>query len=153
DFDKPSFFSRRNFKRNETKRYSRFHFDQPDAVEVGKPKSPDAGFANYQPVKLVALSNPKLEAPAPSQVLASTILDELRNPDTPIRVTSQQRDAIISFYRLNTFAPLWITSEGLNPKAKRVLELLSRAEEEGLNSSDYLPPTLGSFQDSASTIR
>jgi murein L,D-transpeptidase YcbB/YkuD len=153
DFGGSGFFNRRDFRRYDKRRYRVFRFDQPDAVEVGKPKSPDAGFANYQPVKLVALSNPKLEAPTPSQVLASTILDELRNPDTPISVTPQQRDAIINFYRLNTFAPLWITSEGLNAKAKRVLELLSRAEEEGLNPSDYLPPTLGSFQDSASTIR
>jgi L,D-transpeptidase YcbB len=153
DFDRPRFFNRRNDKRNENKRYTRFRFDEPDAVVVGKPKSPDAGFANYQPVKLVALSNPKLEAPKPNLVLASTILDELRNVDTPITVTPHQRDAIITFYRLNTFAPLWVTSEGLNIKAKRVLELLSRAEEEGLLAADYLPPTLGSFQDSVSALR
>jgi len=153
DFDKPSFFTRRNFQRNDKKRYSRFQFDQPDAVVIGKPKSPDAGFANYQPVKLVALNNPKLEAPKPSLVLASTIFDELRNSDTPVTVTPQQRDAIINFYRLNTFTPLWVTSEGLNNKAKRMLELLSRAEEEGLTAADYLPPTLGSFQDSGSAMR
>ncbi|MGH6874096.1 MAG: L,D-transpeptidase family protein, partial [Aestuariivirgaceae bacterium] len=153
DFDRQGFFGQRRFKRETKKRFTLFRFDQPDAVVVGKPKSPDAAFANYQPVKLVSLSNPKLEAPKPSQVLASTILDELRQPETPIRVTPQQRDAIINFYRLNTFTPLWVTSEGLNEKAKRVLGLLARAEEEGLTASDYLPPTLGSFQDSASTIR
>jgi murein L,D-transpeptidase YcbB/YkuD len=153
DFDRPGFFSYRKFRRDENRRYKRFRFDQPDAVVVGKPKSPDSGFANYQPVKLVALSNPKLEAPQPSQVLASTILDDLRKPETPIRVTPRQRDAIINFYRLNTFTPLWVTSEGLNERARRVLGLLSRAEEEGLTASDYLPPTLGSFQDSALAIR
>src|SRR5215208_6182977 len=29
DFDKPRYFNRRSSKRNENKRYTRFHFDQP----------------------------------------------------------------------------------------------------------------------------
>ena len=131
------------------------NFDpEPDLTIIqGKPKSPDAGFATYRPVKLVSLSDPKLDAPRPANVIASTLLYELRQPESALRVTEQQRDSIINFYRLNGFMPLWVTSEGLNDKAKRTLSLLSQADEEGLNSVDYLPPTLGAFTDDGSVFR
>jgi murein L,D-transpeptidase YcbB/YkuD len=145
------FFKQRKLKREvRQKRKQIFAIVDPEAR---KPKSPDDGFATYQPVKLVALNNPKLEAPVPPQALASTILHELRQAETPVRVTPQQRDVIINFYRLNNFAPLWVSSEGLNEKAKRVLELFAAAEEHGLAAGDYLPPTLGSFADDASSAK
>jgi murein L,D-transpeptidase YcbB/YkuD len=153
DFERDGFFSRRKVRRETKRRWQRWRFDQPDAVVIGTPKSPDAGFTNYQPVKLVTLSNSKLDAPKPDKVLASAILDELRKPDTPLRVTAEQRDAIITFYRLNNFTPLWVTSEGMNERAGKLLSLLSRAEEEGFAASDYLPPMLGSFRDNAAAIR
>jgi murein L,D-transpeptidase YcbB/YkuD len=144
---------------NQRRKRSLFEFfdnfdPEPDLTIVqGKPKSPDAGFATYRPVKLVSLSNPKLDASKPDNVLASTILHELRQPESALRVTEQQRDAIIDFYRLNSFKPLWVTSEGLTEKARRALSLLARAEEEGLNPVDYLPPTLGAFTEDGSVFR
>ena len=162
-FEKPPrFFEwRRPKKQVQEHRKRRRFFDffdnfdpEPDfSVVQGKPKSPDAGFGTYRPVKLVSLSNPKLNAPKPSQVLASTILHELRQPETSLRVTEQQRDAIINFYRLNNFKPLWVTSEGLTDKARRALAFLAGADEQGLNPPDYLPPTLGSFTDDGSIFR
>jgi L,D-transpeptidase YcbB len=158
----PRFFEFRKPRRSvdqhrKKRRFFQFfdNFDpEPDFNIVrGKPKSPDSGFSTYRPVKLVSLSDPKLTAPKPQQVLASTILLELKQPESPLRVTEQQRDAIITFYRLNNFSPVWVTSEGLTDKAKRTLTLLSKAEEEGLNPIDYLPPTLGSFPDDGSIFR
>jgi murein L,D-transpeptidase YcbB/YkuD len=158
----PRFFEFRKPRRSvEERRQKRRFFEffdnfdpEPDfSIVRGKPKSPDDGFSTYRPVKLVSLSDPKLEAPKPGQVLASTILRELRRPESPLRVTKEQRDAIISFYRLNNFAPLWVTSEGLTDKAKRTLMLLSDAEAEGLNPLDYLPATLGSFHDDGSIFQ
>jgi murein L,D-transpeptidase YcbB/YkuD len=157
----PRLFEGRNARRQLQQRRRRTLFDffnnfdpEPDiAITPGKPKSPDAGFATYRPAKLVSLSNPKLEAPKPDQVIASTILHELRQAESPLRVTVEQRDAIITFYRLNGFKPLWVGSEGLNDKAKRTLALLARAEEEGLKPLDYLPPTLGAFTDDGSILR
>jgi murein L,D-transpeptidase YcbB/YkuD len=127
---------------------------EPDySIVKGKPHSPDDGFDTYQPVKLVSLADPKLNAPTPPQVLASTILYELRSDASGVRVTARQRDAIINFYRLNNFAPLWTTSEGLNDRAKRVLDLFSRAEEDALNPGDYLPTSLSSFRDTGQSAR
>ncbi len=70
-----------------------------------------------------------------------------------MRVTTQQKDAIIGFYRLNNFRPVWVSSEGLNDKARRTLALLGQAEQEGLSASDYLPPGLGSFSDDLSDMK
>jgi murein L,D-transpeptidase YcbB/YkuD len=136
----------------ERKRKRRLNYEGFDPEPV-KPKSPDDGFGAYQPVQLVSLQNSKLEAPMPDQVLASTILHEIKDSHSPVRVTARQRDSIISFYRLNIFAPLWVGSEGLNDRAKRVLTLLAKAEEEGLNAADYLPPSLSSFADDASGMK
>jgi L,D-transpeptidase YcbB len=164
----PFFFERqprsefRKPRRSDEQRRKKWRFFQffdnfdpePDfSIVRGKPKSPDNGFGTYRPVKLVSLSDPKLKAPKPRQVLASTILHELQQPESALRVTEQQRDAIVTFYRLNNFNPLWVTSEGLTDKAKRTLALLSKAEEEGLSPVDYLPPTLGSFHDDGSIFR
>jgi murein L,D-transpeptidase YcbB/YkuD len=157
----PRLFERQRARRS-VERRKRFRFfdffdnfdPEPDfSIVRGKPKSPDDGFGTYRPVKLVALSNPKLEAPKPQQVLASTILYELRRPESSLRVTEQQRDAIINFYRLNNFKPLWISSEGLTGKASLALALFSKSDEEGLNPLDYLPPTLGSLNDDGKVFR
>jgi murein L,D-transpeptidase YcbB/YkuD len=152
-FDNPRWYKyRKNYSQRKKKRY--YGIDpEPDIGRLqGKPRSPDAGFETYQPEKLVVLSDPKLQAPKPSPVLASTILHELTSNST-VRVTPKQRDAIISFYRLNNFSPLWVTSEGLNERARRVTGLFSRAEEEGLNPGDYLPPALTSFSDAGSSAK
>ncbi len=116
-------------------------------------RSPDDGFPPYQPHKLIALAAPDLIAPAFSSVIASIVFDELKSGGNPVRVTKAQRDAIVAFYRRNNFAPIWVSPEGLNDKAKRALELMAKAEDEGLDSTDYLPPVLGSFADDGSDAK
>jgi len=156
----PRLFDHRKNKRVYERRKNRFfdffeNFDpEPDLTIVqGKPKSPDDGFGIYRPAKLVALSNPKLEAPKPAHAIASAILYEMRLPESPLSVTAEQRDAIINFYRLNDFEPLWVNSEGLTAKSRRVLALLADAESEGLIPLDYMPPTLGAFGDDGSIFK
>jgi murein L,D-transpeptidase YcbB/YkuD len=118
-----------------------------------KARSPDDGFGAYVPAKLVGLHDPLIDAVKPYKVLASSVLHELRSADTPIRVSENHRAAILSFYRSRAFEPMWITSEGLNDKARRALTYLALAEREGLNATDYLPATLGSFTDDGSVFR
>jgi L,D-transpeptidase YcbB len=148
--ENPRWSKSRKQRFSDRKRKRRYEGIDPEpdySIVKGKPRSPDDGFDTYEPVKLVSLSEPKLDAPKPSQVLASTILYELRSDVSGVRVTARQRDAIVRFYRLNNFAPLWTTSEGLNDRAKRVIALFSRAEEDGLDPGDYLPAPLNSFSD------
>jgi murein L,D-transpeptidase YcbB/YkuD len=117
----------------------------PEPVRM---KSPDDGYETYRPVELVALSDPELAA-SPSAPIAIAILEELRRPDTAPRVTAKQKQAIVDFYRLNSFAPLWVTENGLRDKTRRTLALYANSEQEGLNPSDYLPTPLGSFEDAS----
>jgi len=124
-------------------------FDQfdpePDlSVIQGKPKSPDDGFDSYQPAKLVSLSEPNLRAPLLllANPLATAIFKELQHPAVPVSVTKRQRDAIIGFYRSNDFAPLWVTQTGTNGRSQAILAQLASAEDEGLNSQDYVTPAL-----------
>ena len=94
-------------------------------------RSPDDGFPPYRPQKLIALAAPDLVAPAFSSVIASIVFDELKSGSNPVRVTKAQRDAIVAFYRRNNFAPIWVSPDGLNDKAKRTLALMAKAEDEG----------------------
>ncbi|MDP9136733.1 MAG: L,D-transpeptidase family protein, partial [Pseudomonadota bacterium] len=67
-----------------------------------------------------------------------------------LKVTAQQKDAIVHFYQFNSFRPLWVGSQGLNDRVRRILALLANAEQEGLKSSDYLPASLGALVEHAS---
>ena len=118
-----------------------------------KSKSPDDGFGTYIPAKLVKLHDPLADAVKPYKVLASSVLYELRNAETATRVSESHRDAIVSFYKNRSFEPMWITSEGLNDKARRLLAYLALADREGLDAAEYLPATLGSFADDGSVFR
>ncbi len=121
--------------------------------QPSRPKSPDAGFEIYRPVQLVALRKPDLGSQVVPGVMAAAVLQEFREPKSPLMVTEQQRDAIVDFYLTNNFRPLWVGLEGLNDKARRTLALLADAEREGLNPSDYVPPSLGSSVDDASALK
>lgn len=50
---------------------------------------------------------------------------------------------MVEFYADNdSHKPLWVTTEGLTPKAKLVMDELRRADDYGLNASDYRLPKL-----------
>jgi L,D-transpeptidase YcbB len=147
------------FTPRKRKRAAEFdEFDpEPDYSAIqGKPKSPDDGFSTYQPVKLVSLSDPNLRAPLLllANPLATAIFKELQRPAVPVSVTKRQRDAIIGFYRQNDFAPLWVTPTGTNGKARTILAHLAKAEDEGLNTQDYVTSALpGADHDASNIVR
>ncbi len=142
----PRFFAPRFSRRGYRKSFG-------DAAPGYKAKSPDAGFGDYAPPKLVKLHDPLADAAKPYRVLAASVLQELRNPDAAVRVSEGHRDAIVAFYKGRSFEPMWVTSEGLNDKAKRVLAHLAEAERDGLHAADYLPAMLGSFSDDGAIFR
>jgi L,D-transpeptidase YcbB len=124
-------------------------FDPEPDQSVGKPKSPDDGFGTYEPPKLVPLNDPSLIAATLLDPMAAAVLRQLREGEAPA-VTEQQRDVIISIYRFNNFKPLWITPQGISERAKSVLSVLAKAEEEGLNAENYAVPRLAAFSDDLS---
>ena len=75
------------------------------------------------------------------------IFEALKSGSSGVRVTEQQRDAIVAFYSERDFAPVWASTSGGGPRATDVLAKLSEAAAYGLEPADYLPLELGSFSD------
>lgn len=93
-----------------------------------------------------ALYAPELAEEAPSGPIAAAVQARIRNGgDEALRVRADHAEAIIDFYERRGFRPLWIVDGGLSIRGRRVLSQLGRAEEDGLDRQEYLPPSLIGF--------
>ncbi len=117
----------------------------------------------YRANQLVRLGDTTLTQPAvapassgPVSVmddsLAQMIFEVLKASDLSTRVTKQQRQAIIKFYKLRNFKSVWTDMDGVRGTGKQLLAYLSKADDEGMNSADYLPNGLTGFGDDLETV-
>ena len=108
---------------------------------------PGYGMGNltYVPDTLVALSQEFLVQPRPADAAAAAIYDALIDPELSIRITGEEKQAILEHYTSTGFRPVWIADGKLTPRAEAVLAVLAAAGEEGMEPSNYLPPSLASF--------
>lgn len=161
--DRPGYFRRfdnfdnfwsfeRQYNNSRSQSYDDFDPEPDYSIIEGKRKAPDEGPLVYEPEKLVPLTDPFLVAGAPSSALGAALLQALREPAGSAQVTPSQRSAVLAFYRQNGFAPLWVTEEGLNERATRTLDLMSRAEEDGLEERDYRPADVDAFADDPAAL-
>ncbi len=105
------------------------------------------------PEPYIVLRQKGLNPAEQMDTIATAVYDYLAEPGgVPVRVRATQRKPIIDFYKENGFAPLWVTQDGLSDKARRLLTLLSKADEEGLNAQDYLPASLSGFDVSGDSL-
>ena len=118
------------------------------APVVDKPEPPLV----YQPEKLVGLNALDLTETAPADPLAAAIYGRLKTRASAIRVTPEERQAIVDFYRLNGFKPLWATERGFDERSNAVLRLMGTSAEDGMVPEDYLPPSLSRFDDDLTLI-
>ena len=79
--------------------------------------------------------------------LAQTIFDTLKTSGLSTKVTGKQKKAIIAFYKSRNFKSVWTDMDGVLPKARLLLAFLAQADDEGMNSADYLPAGLAGFHD------
>lgn len=79
--------------------------------------------------------------------LARQIFEELQGQASSIRVTDIQRKALVEFYAKRQFRPLWVADGSASDRSRSVLTLLSNANVEGLDSSDYLPSVMSGFSE------
>jgi murein L,D-transpeptidase YcbB/YkuD len=107
----------------------------------------------YRPDKLQALRTESFEEAEPQGALPAAIYRELLSKDVAIRVTPEERTAILDVYRTAGFKPVWTTTDGLDQRGRDVLAVLARSADEALEPTDYLPPVLGSFTDSPSIFK
>src|SRR5262249_12343882 len=77
------------------------------AIEKDLPEAPLV----YQPDKLQALRAESFEEAEPQEALPAAIYRELLSKDVAIRVTADQRMAILDVYRTNGFKPVWTTAD------------------------------------------
>ncbi|MCP5082528.1 MAG: L,D-transpeptidase family protein [Alphaproteobacteria bacterium] len=124
----------------------RWSGDRPSGSGSAAPAKPE--FYNYQPVALVALKDERLTGEVSENSYSRWVFDTLRVGSKPrMRAEAGDRKAILAFYKQRKFEPVWVGEFGLNMRAKRLIDALSRAHEDGLMVSRYLPHTLTSFRD------
>ncbi len=109
---------------------------------------PGLGMGNlpYVAAKLVPLAGLKFSESRPADTASGHVYDALTAPGPALRVMPEVRDALSDQYRQQNFRPLWLDQSGkLSPRATAVIKLLAAADEEGLESVSYLPPSLTGF--------
>jgi murein L,D-transpeptidase YcbB/YkuD len=109
---------------------------------------PGLGMGNlpYVAAKLVPLGGLKFSESRPAETASGHVYDTLTAPGPALRIMPEIRDALSDQYRQQNFRPLWLDQSGkLSPRAVAVVKLLAAADEEGLESASYLPPSLASF--------
>ncbi len=66
-------------------------------------------------------------------------------PTSKAQVDVDELAALKVFYAAREFRPLWVVETGLNPRAVQVLAALERADDFGLNASDFAVPKLNTI--------
>ena len=104
----------------------------------------------YRADPLVDLAAADLTRPAtqsmrwrPAREPSQAVFEALKTGSSGVRVTEQQRDDIVAFYRERDFAPLWVSDSGQSPRAADLLDELAVADTHGLQPEDYVPSELG----------
>jgi L,D-transpeptidase YcbB len=85
----------------------------------------------------------KLTASTPE---AESIRLILSNGPTSIRAVDVERKAVLAFYKSNGFKPLWTSAGHVLPRAEALLKILANASVDGLVPKNYLPSTVGTFE-------
>jgi murein L,D-transpeptidase YcbB/YkuD len=99
----------------------------------------------YQPEKLEMLRAANLTEVEPTGELPAAIYGELKSKKSAIRVTAEERKALVSFYSENGFRPLWVTEQGLGERGQSALRLFQASAEDGMTPEDYIPASLALF--------
>ncbi len=125
---------------------------QANANVSGIPDVKD--YDGYTPEPLVALRDRALESDTELEPLPAAVLDTLRGTqeDVTLRLRKEHRQPVLDFYAERDFAPLWVGDYGLSIRARRLLDMMAKADEEGLEADQYLPASLTSFDDDATLI-
>ena len=140
------YFQRKRFERRDTLRRNREpgpRIQNAPAIEQDEPEPPLV----YRPETLESLKVDNFAEIEPTEPLPAAIYREFLGQEPALRITPQEKAAIVELYRTNGFKPLWTSSEGLDRRGQEILAVLAKSADEAMEPSDYLPPALGSFAD------
>jgi L,D-transpeptidase YcbB len=124
------------------------------AVEIDPEVAAGFGMGNldYVPVKTATVFEAGLRSLAASETEASAIQLVLTDKSTNIRASDDVRKAVIAHYKESGFKPLWTDNGNISARGLAVLELLSHAEEEGLEPLRYKPSALERFDGAVAAL-
>jgi L,D-transpeptidase YcbB len=115
-------------------------------IEPEAPPAKAPVIYTYRADPLVELADADLTGPEsqsmrwrPARGQAQAVFEALKTGSSGVRVTEQQRDDIIAFYRERDFAPVWTSEGGQTPRAADLLDELAEADKHALAPEDYLP--------------
>ena len=96
-----------------------------------------------EPTEAPAASIPAPAPQAPSDPLGAAIFARL-NTTAPLiaRFPAKEREAMLAFYALGDFKPVWIKDGAFTPAARSVFARLRAAGEDGLDPNAYPIPAL-----------
>ena len=120
-----------------------------DANYDGPESMPGLGMGNpnYAAPKQLVLADAgfaKLSAP---DVQSQAILAELSSVKSRIRAPQDERQPILDFYKNEGFKPLWLAAGAPSERAKALLAFAAKTDGDGLDSLNYLPTGMNSFDD------
>ena len=103
------------------------------------------GTIQYQPPLVIALFDPAFAKLQTESTDTEAVRLALADKATNIRAVDAERKAVLAYYSSNGFKPLWFKDGHITERATQALKILSKAGEEGLVASNYLPPALSDF--------
>jgi L,D-transpeptidase YcbB len=116
-------------------------------VEIDPEDGENFGMGNldYVPPKLVSTYFTGFEKLTGEPTDVSAIRLILADRTTTLRSTVDVRKAVLEYYEGSGFKPLWTENGNINARGLAVLEVLSKASEEGLEPLRYKPDVLDSY--------
>lgn len=117
------------------------------AVAIDPEVSEGLGMGNivYMPVKLVGVFDADFTKFSVPGIEGSAIKTVLTDKSSNIRAMAEVRKAVLELYSSNGFKPLWTSEGNIHARGLAVLDVLSRADAEGLDAVRYKPAALQSF--------
>jgi L,D-transpeptidase YcbB len=116
-------------------------------VEIDPEDGENFGMGNldYVPPKLVSMYFTGFEKLTGEATDASAIRLILADRTTTLRATADVRKTVLEYYKSSGFKPLWTENGNINARGLAVLDVLSKANEEGLEPLRYKPGVLESY--------
>lgn len=117
----------------------------PVAIDPDEGENLGMGNIDYIPPKLAGVFDASFTKLTGGDTDASAIRLVLADRTTNIRATEAVRKAVLDYYKSTGFKPLWTANGNINARGLAVLDLLAKADGEGLEPLRYKPAVLENF--------
>jgi L,D-transpeptidase YcbB len=104
------------------------------------------GTIEYQPPLVAGVYDASFVKLIVDNPEADAIRIALASNATSIRAVEAERKAVLAFYKANNFKPAWTANGHVLPRANDLLKILSSTASDGLVPANYVPRTIGSFE-------